>query len=112
MNRADKDMMNKRAAEDLLRIRELLNAWDPCHLIEMGAPEDEFDSEAAAIYRSLGRGRVHSEEQLARLIASVFRSQFSDRGFTVGSCGDIAQRIWSWWVGRTACPGSTGGGAT
>jgi hypothetical protein len=87
--------------EDLARLREFLNAWDPYCLIAGGAPENEFDSERADIYQALKSGGIASEAELGRRIATIFRRAF-DSSFTPENCADLAQSIWSWWQERTS----------
>lgn len=41
--------MKKRYSQDLNHIRILMNDWDPMGLIQMGAPEDEYDSYSAKV---------------------------------------------------------------
>jgi hypothetical protein len=42
-----------------VRLRELVNDWDPIGLISMGCPEDEYDPEIAVLVRLvLGAGPI------------------------------------------------------
>ena len=72
-------------------VRAEISAWDPYALLAGGAPADEFDAEVSKIVAGLARTR--SADELASLIANVFRASFDDSSFDVASCSDVASRI-------------------
>ncbi|WP_419878007.1 hypothetical protein [Brevibacillus centrosporus] len=53
--------MHKRYSQDLNHIRMLMNDWDPINLIQMGAPEDEYDSYSAKVVSLLHSSTGDSE---------------------------------------------------
>ncbi|RNB85239.1 hypothetical protein EDM59_12575 [Brevibacillus nitrificans] len=53
--------MKKRYSQDLKHIRMLMNDWDPMGFIEMGAPEDEYDSYSIKVVSLLHSSTGNSE---------------------------------------------------
>jgi hypothetical protein len=99
--------MARKTLEDLAKIRELLNAWDPIGLIALEAPEDEYDPEVRAIYRVLRSGKAQSGEELSPRIAAILNEYFGAK-FAAENCSDVAKNIWSWWQGKARNPGDSG----
>ena len=99
LDKTARKAMTREALEDLAKIREVVNAWDPCGLIASEAPEDEYDSEVRDIYRVLRSGQAQSEEELSRRIAAILTEWFGHE-FAAASCSEVAQKIWSWWQGK------------
>ncbi|MED4752014.1 hypothetical protein [Brevibacillus choshinensis] len=58
--------MKKRYSQDLNHIRILMNDWDPMGLIQMGSPEDEYDSYSAKVVSLLysSNGNLELKENL------------------------------------------------
>ena len=56
------------------KVSEILADWDAEGLIKMGAPRDEYDSEARHILEQLDRGA--SVDLAAAVIAEVFQRSF------------------------------------
>ena len=67
--------------------RNVINTWDPYGLIVGGAPDDEFDSEIAAIVGQLDR--IKSSNDAAHVISRVFSSAFESERFDADSCSDV-----------------------
>lgn len=59
------------------RIRELVNKYDPIHLIDMGCPEDEYDGEVKRIIK--GFKKTSNPEQLRNLLHGIFVEMFDER---------------------------------
>lgn len=51
----------KRYSQDSKHIRMLMNEWDPMGLIQMGAPEDEYNSYSAKVVNLLHSSTGDSE---------------------------------------------------
>lgn len=83
-------------AAGLAKVRAFLDAWDPKALLSRGAPEDEYNPEAANIYAALISGEAGSEEALAGRIAATFAKWFGDP-VALEACSGVAHSIWSWW---------------
>lgn len=63
---------------DLLRsIREILNRQDVEGFLALGAPEDEYQSEAKLILRAIESGEVRPrKEELCELLANIWERMF------------------------------------
>ena len=56
-------------------VKRALDALDPCRLLAHGAPEDEYEYEAAQIAAAIAVG--DTEEGIAEIAAEVFTKAFS-----------------------------------
>lgn len=56
-------------------VKRALDALDPCRLLEHGAPDDEYEDEAAQIAAAIAVG--DTEEKIANIAAEVFTKAFS-----------------------------------
>lgn len=59
------------------RIRELVNKYDPIHLIDNGCPEDEYNGEVKRIIQGLKK--TSNPEQLRDLLHTIFVEMFDER---------------------------------
>lgn len=88
----EENIKNKDAM--ILKIRDVISAYDFQGLLQMGAPEDEYDSEAEDIYNRLGGCK--SVEDVQKVIYVVFAYMF-----TIKHAGELerylgcAEDIWS-----------------
>jgi hypothetical protein len=57
------------------RIRVLFRDWDPMGLIELGAPEDEYNTEADIIVNQFMEERNKNAKKLAGIIYEVMTSR-------------------------------------
>jgi hypothetical protein len=73
-------------------VAAVINAWDPYSLLEGGSPPDEFDAEIAALVPRIRH--IHSEEDAAREIATVFTKAF-DPTFTPEACTEVGAQLYS-----------------
>jgi Domain of unknown function (DUF1871) len=73
-------------------VASVINAWDPYCLIEGGSPSDEFEAVIAALVPRIRH--IHSEEDAAREIATVFVRAF-DPAFTPEACAKVGAQLYS-----------------
>lgn len=93
INFLQKIYANMRACEE---ITEILKEEDPVRLINIGAPDDEYASEADIIVRKI-LDEAESEEDLSNQIYELFLSRFGNSFKTIGPrkhYDKIAERIW------------------
>ena len=81
-----------RNAKTYQDICEILCRHDPIGLTSMGAPPDEYDSEAEMIYDNLLRKKYATVHALRKMIFEVFDSMFSYGTDTNGKKISIAGR--------------------
>jgi len=74
-------------------VRKVVHDWDPYHLLEIGAPDDEWDRE---ILQIVGRAnRIASPADAARVISEVFTEAFHPEGFGQDDCAEIGKKLFS-----------------
>ncbi len=74
-------------------VRKVIHDWDPYHLLEVGAPEDEWDRE---ILQIVGRvGRIHSPDDAAAVVSEVFTEAFHPEGFGQDDCADVGRKLFT-----------------
>ena len=61
-----------------LRIREIVNHFDPVRLIACGCPDDEYDPEIRPILRRLESGLVKDERQFGDCVRRIFVLKFDE----------------------------------
>ncbi len=72
-------------------VRKVIHDWDPFRLLEMGAPEDEWDRE---ILQIVGRvNRVEAPEDAAKVISEIFTSSFHPEGFGQEDCAEVGRKL-------------------
>jgi hypothetical protein len=59
------------------KIYEMIRNWDPMHLIEAGAPQDEYDVEVSIIVQRAEKEIDLSESVLAKILYEVTTDRFS-----------------------------------
>lgn len=74
--------------EALAAVREVINRIDPIGLIEMGAPEDEYDPEAADLVRLVMRSDAFGEAE----VDAVWRRWFGDDYATASNAGSLSDQ--------------------
>jgi hypothetical protein len=72
-------------------VREVINARDPYKLLELGAPDDEFDSEIAAIVGQIPR--IQSERDATLAFSRVFSSAFDNETFKSENCAQVGHKL-------------------
>jgi hypothetical protein len=77
----------------LALVASAINDWDPHNLIATGSPDNEFSDEVARI--AAGVDRVQSQEQLARLVSSVFSTSFQPAGFSPEACAPFSTELFA-----------------
>jgi len=82
---------------DQIRVRQLLNEWDPL----TGSPADEYDCLVDSVVSALYRGAGASD--LADLICSEFDSHFGVPVAREEAVG-VSSRILLWWSNSRAQP--------
>jgi hypothetical protein len=61
-------------------------------LLEGGAPDDELDSEAAALVPRIGH--IQTPADAAREVSSVFSRAFEPEYFTVDACSGVGTKLY------------------
>ena len=87
--------MKTRAEHDraLNITRELLREWDPYSLIAGGAPDDEFDSEAAQLVTHIPQ--IHSATDVAVALSEVFSRAFTPEDFSADACASAGAKLFA-----------------
>lgn len=74
-------------------IKKYIDEWDPMELLEIGAPNDEYDTEVEMIIHQLQSS--YDVSQLAKVIKDVFIEMFyvDEEIFSNEKCMEIAKNI-------------------
>lgn len=72
--------------------KSVIDSWDPYRLLEDGAPDDEFEAEAASIVVHLPR--ILSAEDAVDAVSTVFSNAFEPDLFKPEHCRDVGERIY------------------
>lgn len=72
-------------------VQRSLREWDPYSLLAGGAPQDEFDSEAAKVAAYIPR--MQTPHDAAAFISQVFSAAFEPRGFSPSECVGVGQKL-------------------
>ena len=73
-------------------VRKVIHEWDPYHLLEGGAPADEWDQEILQITSHVGI--FTSPTQAAAVISDVFSRAFQPEGFSEEDCADVGRKLY------------------
>jgi len=74
-------------------VRRVIHGWDPYRLLEIGAPNDEWDRE---ILQIVGRvNRIASPADAAKVISEVFTEAFHPEGFGQDDCAEVGRKLFS-----------------
>lgn len=76
-------------------VKEIIDTWDPIHLLSMHCPPDEYDIEIKLIYQKISHMKHISKEKLAEIIYHVFLQGFGNDLFCypIHDCNVIAAFI-------------------
>jgi hypothetical protein len=74
-----------------LLVKKIVNAWDPCGLLQGGAPEDEFDPEINDIVRLLPR--IKSPDEAIKVVSEVMTFWFAAENFSVEKCAAVGKEL-------------------
>ena len=72
-------------------VKRCVDEWDPYGLLEIGAPEDEFDTESRMVAERISPGLT--AEEIAEAVNSVFSDQFFPEDFGLEKCRGVAGKI-------------------
>ena len=79
---------NRTGKTDYAEMREItrrvIHEWDPYSLLEMGAPEDEFDYEISKITANICR--IETPEDAVGVVSCVFSEAFGESDFSPAKC--------------------------
>jgi hypothetical protein len=73
--------------------RETLREWDPYSLIGGGAPDDEFDSEAAQFVTRIPQIQSPTEASLA--LSQIFSKAFTPEDFPPAACAPAGAKLFA-----------------
>lgn len=71
-------------------VREILLDWDPEGLLEMGAPEDEYDPEVERVVKHLSE--IETPEEMIDLLRAVFSHMFA-RDYAWDECKQAGNEL-------------------
>ena len=74
-------------------VASVVRQWDPYRLLEGGAPSDEFDAEIAKIVTYIPR--IHTAQDAAQALSSVFSAAFEPHLFTPEACAQPGMLLYS-----------------
>ncbi len=74
-------------------VRKVIHAWDPYHLLGVGAPEDEWDREILQVVRRVGR--IHSAADASAVVSEVFTEAFHPEGFGQDDCAEVGRKLFT-----------------
>ena len=69
----------------------IINEWDPYSLLAIGCPNDEFDSEIAAVVKEIPR--IKSRQDVVFALSRVFSNYFEPSRFTPDACSDVGTKL-------------------
>jgi hypothetical protein len=72
-------------------VGDIIREWDPYGLESLGAPQDEFDVEIAAVVKEIGR--IRSADDVAIVLNRVFAGAFGADGFAREDCADVGAKL-------------------
>jgi hypothetical protein len=83
------------------RLSSILYMFDPMYIARMGAPKDEYDSEAEMIAKQIKSGRVKTSEDLSKVVYKTFVKQFGrSLAGSKSEYDDMAKKIFITLVGN------------
>ena len=79
-------------------VKEVIDAWDPVGLFDMGSPDDEYHPEIREIVQLLND--IETVDELTVGIHKIFKKwfgkdSFGSKAYAVDECRPIAQKIWN-----------------
>jgi len=72
---------------------DIVRTWDPYGLLTNGAPSDEFDHEISSVVAQIPR--IRSGKDAALALSRVFSSSFEPGQFTLETCADAGEKLFS-----------------
>ena len=72
-------------------VRDTINAWDPYGLIGGGAPDDEWNSEAAKILAEIPS--MESDRDAANVVSRVFSASLDRESFSPKNCMTVGAQL-------------------
>jgi hypothetical protein len=85
--------IRSRDKQVLLIVRKLIHDWDPYRLLEIGAPEDEWDREILRIAGCVNR--ICNPADAAEVISEIFTEAFQPKGFGQADCAEIGTKLFT-----------------
>ena len=76
-------------------LKQIINSCDPWRLIEIGAPEDEYESEITKIL--VGLLKCNSVDDATKLVAEVFGECFEKENISMKNCQSVGEKIYYWY---------------
>lgn len=73
-------------------VRDIIHGWDPYGLLDLGAPDDEFDSEIAAVVAQIPS--IRSENDAVDAVSEVFSSAFDPELFGKENCRSVGSELY------------------
>lgn len=81
--------------DDLVKydiVKRAVDAADPCGLLEIGAPSDEYELEVGRIAEAVSES--DTEERIAEVAAEVFSRAFAEK-ITADKFREFARGVWN-----------------
>jgi hypothetical protein len=74
-------------------VKNVIDKWDPCDLLAIHSPDDEYDSEIKDIVKKIDS--KSNAKEIAQIISDVFTKSFSDGlfDFSIDNCTEPADKI-------------------
>lgn len=91
------DSVKSKHGDKFMELRTIVNRYDPIGLIDIGAPEDEYESEVKTIIVQLYRNMT--EQQIHDLVYKEFMRWFDNDASTAGpkdAYKELAEDICNW----------------
>ena len=92
----DLDSVKSKHGKKFKELRTIINQYDPIGLLDIGAPEDEYDSEVKTIIVQLDSNMT--EQQVHDLVYREFLRWFDDESIAgqKNAYKDLAKDIYEW----------------
>ena len=93
----DVESVRTKHGDKFMELRTIINRHDPIGLLDIGAPEDEYESEVKTIIVQLDRNMT--EQQIHDLVYGEFMRWFDNDASTAGpkkAYKELAKDIYAW----------------
>ena len=74
-------------------VASVVRSWDPCDLLALGAPPDEFDGEIARVVSCIPR--ISNAAAAAEVLSSVFSASFEPELFSSAQCAVPGEELFA-----------------